>query len=86
MFQPILTVTILTVNMGWNTGFCLATDLKKGCSLLMVLKPHVWRGVCSSVRMDTNILIGTSVLNCQTIKTPSFFLLLNSSNQKDFFE
>ena len=83
VFQPILTVTMVTVNMGWNTGFCLATDLNKGCSLLTVLKPNVWRGVCSSVRLDTNILIGTSGLNCQTLKTP---FSPNSSNQKDFFE
>ena len=32
VFQPILTVTIVTVNMDWNTGFCLVTDLNKGCS------------------------------------------------------
>ena len=34
VFQPILTVTIVTVNMGWNTGFSPVTDLNKGCSLL----------------------------------------------------
>ena len=68
VFQPILTVTIVTFNMGWNRGFSLATDLNKGCSLLMVLKPNVWQGVCSIVRLDTNMLIGTSVLNCQTLK------------------
>ena len=67
--QPIVTVTIVTVNLGWNTGFCLVTDLNKGCSLLTVLKPNVWQGVYSTVRLDTNILIGTSVLNCQTLKT-----------------
>ena len=65
--QPIVTVTIVTVNMGWNTGFCLVTDLNKGCSLIMVLKHNVWRGVCRTVRLDTNIFIGTSVLNCQTL-------------------
>ena len=47
VFQPILTVTIVTVNMGWNTGFSPVTDLNKGCSLLTVLKLNVWRGVCS---------------------------------------
>jgi hypothetical protein len=26
VFQPILTVTIVTVYMGWNTGFSLVTD------------------------------------------------------------
>ena len=30
VFQPILTVTIVTVNMGWNTGFSLVADLNKG--------------------------------------------------------
>jgi hypothetical protein len=34
VFQLILTVTILTVNMGWNTGFSPVTNLNKGCSLL----------------------------------------------------
>ena len=33
VFQPILTVTIVTVNMAWNTGFSLVTDLNKCCSL-----------------------------------------------------
>ena len=47
--------------MDWNTGFSLVTDLNKGCSLPMVLKLNVWRGVCSVVRLDTEILIGTSV-------------------------
>ena len=41
-----------------NTGFSLVTDLNKGCSLLIVLKPYVWRRV---VGLATNILIGTSV-------------------------
>ena len=36
VFQPILTVTIVTVNMGWNTWFSPVTDLNKGCSLLKV--------------------------------------------------
>ena len=61
VFQPILTVTIVTVNMGWNTGFSLVTDLNKGCSLLMVLKLNGWQGVCSVARLDTNILVETSV-------------------------
>ena len=61
VFQPILTLTIVTVNMGWNIWFSPVTDLNKGCSLLRVLKPNVWQGVCSSVRLDTNIFIGTSV-------------------------
>ena len=69
VFQPILTATIVPVNMGWNTGFSLVTALNKCCSLLTVLKPNVWQGVCSSVRLDTYIFIGTSVLNCQTLKT-----------------
>ena len=69
VFQPILTVTIVTVNMGWNTGFNLVTDFNKGCSLLMMLKLNVCRGVCSSIRLDTYIFIGTSVINCQTLKT-----------------
>ena len=47
--------------MGWNTGFSWVTDINKGCSLLMVLKLNVWRGICSVVRLDINILIGTSV-------------------------
>ena len=55
--------------MGWNTGFSPETDLNKGCSLPTMLKLNVCRGVCSSVRLDTDILIGTSVLNCQTLKT-----------------
>ena len=55
--------------MGKNTWFSLVTDLNKGCSLTTVLKPNVWRGGCTSVRLDTDILIGTSVLNCQTLKT-----------------
>ena len=69
VFQPILTVTIVTVNMGWNTGFSLVTDWNKCCSWLRVLKLNDWQGVCSSVGLDTNIFIGTSVLNCQTIKS-----------------
>ena len=28
-FQPILTVTIVIVNMGWNTGLSPVTDKKK---------------------------------------------------------
>ena len=51
VFQPILTVTIVTVNRGWNPGFSLVTDLNKGCSLLTILKPIACRGVCSSVRL-----------------------------------
>ena len=45
VFQSILTGTIVTVNMGWNTGFSLVTYLNKGCSLLTVLKLIVWQGV-----------------------------------------
>ena len=75
MFQPILTVTIVTVNVGWNTGFSSVTDLNKGCSLLTMLKPNVWQGVCSSVRLDTDIFIVTSVLNYQTLKTPFLQIL-----------
>ena len=66
---PILTVTNVTVNMGWNTGFSQVTDLNKGCWLLTVLKLNVWHQVYSSVRLDTDILIGTSVLNYQTLKS-----------------
>ena len=69
LFQPILTVTIVTINMGWNTGLSLVTDLNKCCSLLTVIKLNVWQGVCRCVRLDTDIFIGTGVLNCQTIKT-----------------
>ena len=72
VFQPILTVTIVTVNMELNTGFSLVTDLNKCCSLLTVLKLNIWQGVCSYVRLDINIFIGTSVLNCQTLKTLFF--------------
>ena len=64
-----LTVKIVTVNIGWNTGFSLVTDLNKCCSLLMVLKFNVWQGICSFVGLDTNIFIGTSELNWQTLKT-----------------
>ena len=75
VFQPILTVTIVTVNEGQNTGFSPVTDLNKGCSLLKMLKLNVCQEVCSSVRLDTDIFIGTSVLNCQTLK-PLFLLIL----------
>ena len=34
VFQPILAVTIVTVNMGWDTGFSLVTDLNKCCFYL----------------------------------------------------
>ena len=44
VFQSILTVTIVTVNMGRNTGFSPINNLYKGCSLLTVLKTSVWRG------------------------------------------
>ena len=69
VFQPILTSTIVTVNIGWNTLFSMVTDLNKGCSLLTVLKLNVRRGIWRYLRLDTDILIGTSVLNCQTLKT-----------------
>ena len=75
-FQPILTVTIVTVNMGWNTGFSMVTDWNKCCSLLTLLKPNVWQGVCSSVTLNTNIFIGASVPNCQTLKTPFLQILV----------
>ena len=54
--------------MDWNTGFSLVTNLNKGCSFLMVLKPCVWQGVCSVVRLNTNTLIGTSVYNLERAK------------------
>ena len=69
VFKPILTVTIVTVDMGWNTGFSLVTDWNKCFFLLKVLKLNDWQEVCSSVSLDTDIFIGTSVLNCQTIKS-----------------
>ena len=69
VFQPILTVTIITVNMSWNTGLSLVIDWNKCCSLLRVLKLNDWQGVCSSGSLDTNVCIGTSGLNCQTIKS-----------------
>ena len=75
VFQPILTVTIITVNMGWNTGFSRVTDCNKCCSLLRVLKLNDWQGICSSFSLDTNIFIETSVLNCQTIKSPFLQIL-----------
>ena len=40
-------------------------------------------GVCSSVRLDTNIFIWTCVLNCQTLKT---LFSPNSNNPNDFFK
>ena len=61
-------VTIVTVNIGQNTWFNPVTDLNKGCSLLTMLKPNVCQGVCSSVRLNTDIFIGTSVLNRRTQK------------------
>ena len=33
-----------------------------------MLKLNVWQGVCSSVRLDNDFFIGTSVFNCQTLK------------------
>ena len=69
VFQPILTVTIVTVNKGQNTGFSPVSDLNKGCSLLRMLKPNVCQGICSSLRLDTKIFIGTSVRNRQTLIT-----------------
>ena len=76
VFQPILTVTIVTVNKGLNTGFSPVTDWNKGCCLLKMLKLNVYQGVCSSIILDTNIFIGTSVLNCQTLKTLFLKILL----------
>ena len=69
-------ITSVTVNMGWNTGFSIVTDLNKGCSLLTMRKLNVYQGVCSSVRLDTDIFIGTSVLNCQTLKTLFLHILV----------
>ena len=34
-----------------------------------MFKLNVCQGVCSSVRLDTDMFIGTIVLNCQTLKT-----------------
>ena len=82
VFQPILTVTIVTVNMGRNKGFSLVTDWNKCCSLLRVLKQNDWQRVCSSVSLYTDIFIGTSVLNCQTIKS----LFLQILEIKHFFK
>ena len=67
--------------MGWNTGFSLLTDLNKGCFLIAVLKLNVWRRVCSVVRLDTDILIETSVWGLEgaqnSTKKPhlTFFLI-----------
>ena len=77
----IIPCTTETVNMGWNTGFSPVTDLDKGFSLLTMLKLNVCWGVCSSVGLDTDILIGTSVLKCQTLK---LLFSPNSSNQMIF--
>ena len=74
--KPILTVTIVTVNMSRKTGFSSINNLYKGCSLLTVLKSNVWQGVCSTVRLDTNIFLGTSVLNCQILETPFLQILV----------
>ena len=52
VFQPILTVTIVTVNMGWNTGFSPVTDLNIGCSVLTMLKPNV----CNLVKFSKKVL------------------------------
>ena len=46
-----------------------SSELNIVCSLLRMLKPNVWQEVCGSVRLDTDIFIGTSVLNCQTLKS-----------------
>ena len=54
--------------MGWNTGFSLVTDINKGCYLLMVLKLNAWRGVCSVARLDTNILVETSVWGSERVQ------------------
>ena len=83
VFQPILTVTIVTVNLGWNTGFRLVTDLNKCCSLLRVLKLNVRQGVCSSVRLDTDIFIGT---RCAQLLDSINTFSPNSSNQNNFFK
>ena len=54
--------------MCWNTGFSLVTDLNKGYFLPTVLKLNVWQGVCRVVRLDTNILIMTSVWGLEGAK------------------
>ena len=48
-----------------------------------MLKPNIFQGVCRYVRLDTDIFIRTSVLNCQTLKS---FFSPNSSNQNDLFK
>ena len=65
LFLFLFLCTIVTVNKGQNTRFSLVIDLNKGFSFLRMLKLNVCQGVCSSVRLDTNIFIG----NCQTLKT-----------------
>ena len=53
-----------------NTGFSPVTDLNKDCSLIRMVRLNVCQGICSSVRLDTDIFIGTSsVLNRQNLKT-----------------
>ena len=54
--------------MGWNTGFSLVTDINKGCSLLMVPKLNGWQGVGSVARLDTNILVETSVWGSEGVQ------------------
>ena len=54
--------------MGWNTELIPVADLNKVCPFLMVLKLNVWQGVCSDVRLDTNILIGISVWGLEGAK------------------
>ena len=54
--------------MGWNAGFSLVSDFNKGCSLLAELKLNVWRRVCSVVRLDTDVFIGTSVWGLEGAK------------------
>ena len=65
-------------------GFSLVTNLNKYCSLLMVLKLNDWRGVCTVIRLDTKILIGTSVWGWEGAKSSTekphltFFLILHN--------
>ena len=54
--------------MGWNTGFSLVTDLKKGLFLTYCAKTYVLQRACSVVRLDTDILIGTSVRDLEGAK------------------
>ena len=75
--------------MGWNTGFSPVTDLNKGYSLLMVQKLNVWRGVCSVVRLYTDILIEISVWGLEgaknVLKRPISYILYPSNKMRGNF-